>query len=251
MSNTGKVICLIPARAGSKGVLNKNLIDMCGKPLLAWSILQALSARYIDRVIVTTDSPVISQVALHYGAEVPFVRPPEISGDHSTDLEAFEHALHWMSSHEGSYPDLVVHLRPTGPIRLVDDINRAVETLKSDNFADSLRSVSLAEHTPYKMWKTLSDERIVPLIEIQGFDVSSSPRQLLPKVYWQNGYVDIVRAKTVIEKKSMTGSHVIPFITKHKIYELDYPEDINPLRMAMGDFLESKKLPYTPERDSV
>src|SRR5215472_8162893 len=124
-----KVLCLIIARGGSQRVPNKNIRLLAGRPLLAYSIEAAKRSRYIERVVVSTDSEAIAQVALASGAEAPFRRPAEISQGHSTELQAMEHSLGWFRDHENYEPDFVALLRPTSPFRTTATIDRAVELL--------------------------------------------------------------------------------------------------------------------------
>ena len=228
-----EVLALIPARGGSKSVPRKNLLRVAGAPLISYSIEHALESAWITRTIVSTDDAEIAQIARDCGAEVPFIRPDEFASDTATDLDVFAHALTWLEDHEGYVPDAIVHLRPTGPIRDVAVVDRAIVCLLEDGNADSLRAVGLAEQTPYKMW-TVEEPYLKPLMTLDGVaEAHSMPRQSLPSVYWQNGYVDIVRARTIVEKKSMCGDVILPFIIHGPIHELDYPEQIFALESAL------------------
>ncbi len=138
----------------------------------------------------------------------------------------FRHALEHLGR-DGYDPDIVVHLRPTGPVRLVRDIDEVVDVLAQRPDVDAVRSVSLVHQTPYKMWQIADDGTMRPVIDLPGLpDSQSRPRQLLPLVYWQNGYVDALRPRAVLEKGSMWGDRVLPFVVDTVPYELDYPEDI-------------------------
>ena len=123
MTRRSEVLALIPARGGSKGIPRKNLMPLAGRPLIAYSIEQATSARHITRVIVSTDDEEIARVARDHGAEVPFMRPPEFALDLSPDIDVFRHALTWLRDNESYVPELVVHLRPTGPVRRIELID--------------------------------------------------------------------------------------------------------------------------------
>jgi N-acylneuraminate cytidylyltransferase len=209
------------------------LLKVAGKPLIAYSIRHALACSGITRVIVSTDDREIAEVALEYGAEVPFYRPAEFAGDLATDLDVFRHALEWLGEEEGYAPELVVHLRPTGPVRDTALIERAIALMLRHREADALRSVGLAEQTPYKMWK-IEDCYLRPLAPLAEFpEAHSMPRQKLPAAYWQNGYVDIVRPRAVLELDSMVGRVVLPFVVEGKIHELDYPDQIPALEQAV------------------
>lgn len=235
---TPNILALIPARGGSKGVPRKNILTMLGKPLIAWSIHQAQLSKYISRIIVSTDDHEIAEVAAEWGAEVPFLRPIEFAQDLSTDLEVFSHALEWLEKEENYIPDLVIHLRPTGPARKVSLIDEAIDNMLNQPGADSLRSVSLAMQTPYKMW-FIDDDFMHPVASLKGVPESHSmPRQALPKAYWQNGYVDITRPRTVLEKKSMVGDNPLPFIINETVHDIDYPEDIPNVERALQKMLD-------------
>lgn len=234
-STSVEVLALIPARGGSKSIPRKNLIEIAGRPLIAYSIEQALNTPSITRVVVSTDDEEIAEVSRDLGAEVPFLRPKELAGDTSPDIDTFRHALETLHGTEGWSPQLVVHLRPTGPVRRVGLIEDAIQRMLDNPAAESLRSVSLPIQTPYKMWRMEPDGYLKPLLSVPGFqDAHSAPRQLLPPVYWQNGYVDIIRPRTILEKRSMTGDFVLSFVVDEPIYEIDYPENI----VAVADALE-------------
>ena len=223
MENKKKILALMPASGGSKSIPRKNLLSILGQPLISWSIQHALNSQWISRVIVSTDDEEIRDIAIKYGAEVPFLRPAEISKDLSTDLECFAHTLNWLDANESYTPDLVVHLRPTGPAREISKIDDAISLFLNNMSCDSLRSVSLADQTPFKMWMH-RDNRLFPAI-VNEKDLSSTPRQELEKVYWQNGYVDIVKPNTILNMKSMTGKEILPFIINN-VRDIDYFHDI-------------------------
>jgi len=127
LESTMRILALIPARGGSKSVPKKNIRQVGGKPLLAYSIGHGLEAKRIDRVIVSTDSEEIAEIARFYGAEAPFIRPPELAQDYSLDIDFYRHALEWLREHEGYVPDAVINLRPTTPVRnpaVLDDLFR-------------------------------------------------------------------------------------------------------------------------------
>jgi CMP-N-acetylneuraminic acid synthetase len=215
------VLALIPARGGSKGLPRKNVLPLLGKPVIAYSIETALAAQTITRTIVSTDDAEIAEAARAHGAEVPFMRPAELAGDASLDFEVFEHALAWLAREEDYRPELVVHLRPTNPLRRVEDVDEAVRLMLAHPEADALRSVSWPAQTPYKMWR-LEGDYLVPLLEVEGVaDAHSKPRQSLPEVWWQNGYVDVVRPRTVLELHSTAGEVVLPFVASGPGVEID------------------------------
>jgi N-acylneuraminate cytidylyltransferase len=220
-----EVLALIPARGGSKELPRKNVLPLAGKPLIAHTVGHALAASTVTRTVVSTDDDEIAEAALRAGAEVPFRRPAELARDDSPDVDAFRHALTWLAEAEAYEPDAVVHLRPTHPVRRVELVDQAVRALLEDPDADSLRSVSWPEQTPYKMWR-LAGRYLEPLVSVPGLaDAHSLPRQSLPEVWWQNGYVDVVRPRTVLELGSMTGRRVLPFVVEAEL-EIDHEEDL-------------------------
>jgi N-acylneuraminate cytidylyltransferase len=205
------VVALIPARGGSKGLPRKNLARFLGRPLLAWSIAAGREAELVTRVIVSTDNDEIAAVARAEGADVPFLRPAELAQDLTPDLPVFEHALAWLAEHETYVPDLVVHLRPTSPIRppgLVDD---GIRALLTDPAADSLRVVCEAPANPFKMWRIIEGV-LVPLVDVGIPEAYNRPRQELPTAYWQIGVLDVIRPATILEQGSMTGRRILPFV---------------------------------------
>jgi len=240
-----EILALIPARGGSKGIPRKNLIQLAGKPLIAYSIEQALASKWITRTIVSTDDEEIANVARKYGADVPFMRPAEFAQDSSLDFEVFKHALEWLQSNEDYACELVVHLRPTGPVRRVERIDEAIELMLAHPKADALRSVSIPSQTPYKMWRIQANGYMEPLLDAPGMvEPYCMPRQKLPQVYWQNGYVDIVRPATVLEKGLMAGKVILPFITHEPILEIDYAESLPIVEEALRK-LQKGELPQS------
>lgn len=241
-----EILALVPARGGSKSIPRKNLVPVGGKPLIAYSIEQARASRFVSRTVVSTDDPEIAAVARTYGAEVPFLRPVEYAEDMSPDIDVFRHALNWLADHEGYHPDLVVHLRPTGPVRRVEMIDQAIALMLEHPDADALRSVSIPVQTPYKMWR-IEGGHLRPLLTLNGVaEPYSMPRQKLPEVWWQNGYVDIVRPHTILELGVMCGDKILPFVMDEPMLEVDYAENLPVVeealvRLAKGEPLGPKK----------
>lgn len=228
-----EILALIPARGGSKSIPRKNLLPLAGKPLIAHSIEQALASRHITRTIVSTDDSEIAAVATEFGAEVPFLRPAEFAKDASPDIDVFRHAMEWLRDNEGYHCECVVHLRPTGPVRRVEIIDQAIEAFQQRPDADSLRSVSMAMQSPYKMWRIVKGH-LDPLLQVDGIPESyCHPRQSLPDVYWQNGYVDIVRPGVILDRGMMCGSTIVPYIIHEPIFEIDYDDNLRAVEAAL------------------
>lgn len=229
------VLALIPARGGSKGVPRKNLRNLAGKPLVVHAIEQALLATTIDRVLLTTDNREIAEVGRAAGAEVPFMRPAEFAQDGSLDYEFVRHALEWLLNNEDYGPELVVQLRPTTPVRDVTLIDRAVETIRARPDVDSLRAVVNACFSPYKMWRVLPDGLLAPLLPLEGVaEPYNQPRQLLPAVCQQDGFIDITRPHTILRQGSMTGRRILPFFVDRRSIDIDYQHEMEEAERQLG-----------------
>lgn len=232
---------MIPARGGSKGIKDKNIIKILGKPLINWSIEFSKMSRNINRVFVSTDSKKIKEIAEKCGADVPYLRPKNISADASLDIEFMRFHLDWLKKNGFELPFAIVHLRATGPGRCIADLERAIKIIKEDESLTGLRSVSLSKLSPYKMWKMEANNNLSPLLNEGIEEAHSLPRQKLPRVYWQNGYIDIVKPETVINKNSMVGNNCYGLITSDEIVDLDYLSDIPEIEKTLRD-IQSKKI---------
>lgn len=209
------ILCIIPARSGSKGIKHKNIKIFNGKPLLAWSIIQAQQSLYDMKIIVSTDSEEYATIARHYGAEVPFLRPINISQDISTDFECIEHTVNWLYTNEKYTSDIILQLRPTQPLRKIKDINACLELfIKNRSTYDSLRTVVPFTKSPYKMY-SVQNNILLPLFKrINNINEPYNQcRQILPETYLHNGYIDIFNTD-IIKKGTISGDKILPFIMK-------------------------------------
>jgi len=230
LDNNLKILCIIPARSGSKSLPHKNIKNFNGKPLMAWSIEQSKECKYKNqiKIVVSTDSEKYRDIAVKWGAEVPFIRPQEISGDLSTDYECIKHAVIWLSENENYKPDIILQLRPTQPCRKVEDINKCLELfLENRNNYDSLRTVVEFEKSPYKMYTIHSNNELQPLHK--KVNVIKEPynqsRQVLPKTYLHNGYIDIFNTE-ILEKETISGDKIYPYImNKNDTIDIDTIDD--------------------------
>lgn len=206
---------LIPARSGSKSIPKKNIRVYKGQPLLVHSIRTALKCPLIKKVVVSTDSEEIRDIAVQNGAEAPFLRSEDISGDLSLDIECFRDYILWLSSNNHDIPDIIVHLRPTYPERSEDLVTNCIKKfLEVKNIYTSLRSVSPVEKSPMKMY-VIKDNVLLPLFKtFDGIiEPYNSVRQLLPRCYLHNGCIDILRSDIIIKKTgSMTGDKIYPYV---------------------------------------
>ena len=213
-----EVLAIIPARGGSKGLPRKNILDLHGHPLLAYAIAAGMQAHRVTRTVCSTDDLEIQQHAQAYGADVPFLRPSSLALDSSPDLPLFLHVLEWFAEHQNWKPEIVVHLRPTSPIRFPGQVDDAIELLLAHPEATSVRAVCPSPCTPYKMWRPGAEEQkdiafMKPLLELPGIlEPFNHPRQELPVVWWQTGGLDVIRASTILNG-SMTGKNVLPLMT--------------------------------------
>jgi N-acylneuraminate cytidylyltransferase len=221
-----EVLALIPARGGSKSIPRKNIRPFAGQPLIAYSIAAARAAHTVTRVVVSTDDEELAAVSRRFGAETPFLRPAEFSQDHTPDLPVFQHALGWLEEREGYRPDIVVQLRPTSPLRRVRHIDEAVCRLLERPDADAVRTVCIPFQNPFKMWQIGADGLMHPLLKTQFAEPYNLPRQVLPDVYWQTGYVDAAWSATILEKNSMTGEYILPLVIDAGDWiDIDTPDD--------------------------
>jgi len=232
-----KVVAIIPARSGSKGVPDKNIKLLAGKPLLAYSIAVAKKAKNIDRVIVSTDSKNYASIAKEYGAEVPFLRPTEISSDTSTDLEFFQHALHWFREHENYCPQYVLNLRPTTPLRKVAIVEQAIKLLTSSPNTTALQSVQEMPETAYKSFEI--EDGYLKQICTGSFNIDAShfSRRSYQATYTANGYVDILRSEMILEQNRLYGDKVIAYKTV-PVTEIDTIEQFNYLEYQLQANME-------------
>lgn len=218
-----EVLAIIPARSGSKSVIDKNIRLMGGKPMLMHSIQHAKESKSISRIIVSTDSEKYAEIARKYGAETPFLRPTEYATDTALDIEVFLHALEYLRNTEHYVPDIVVQLRPTYPVRNPEDIDRMVDLLIQNPKADSVRCIAPAKELAYKMWRMDKTGRITPILE-DIEEAYNMPRQQLPSIYYQNACIDVIRTRTIMESHSMSGSYILGYKMEYN-YDIDTEEE--------------------------
>jgi len=224
-----ETVAIIPARSGSKGIPRKNLVDVCGKPLIAWSVLQACNARSIDSVWVTSDDDEILTVAQSVGAK-PIHRPAEISGDHATSESAWLHALSAIER-QGVSIDTVVAMQPTSPIREASDLDGGVQMLREQRF-DSLLSVVAVED--FFTWRIGDDGSAASV----NYDHQNRKRrQQIEQRYLENGSFYIFRPEQLREENNRLGGRIGLFVMeRHKMFQIDNPEDIHLCAAIMRGF---------------
>lgn len=220
------VVGLIPARSGSKRVLDKNTKLLAGHPVMAYSISAALDSGIFDDVVVSTDSERYAKIARHYGARVPVLRPGPLAGDLSPDIEWVEHMLDALATTGRAYECFSI-LRPTSPFRLPATIRRAWDLFRTQDGVDSLRAVEKCKQHPGKMW-VVRGLRMVPLLPLTPPNQPwhSSQYQALPDVYVQNASLEIAYSRVVKEAHTIAGNVIVPFLTEgHEGFDVNHPYD--------------------------
>lgn len=212
-----EVLAIIGIRSGSKGVINKNIKTLYGKPLVGWIIDAAQKSKSITRLIVSTDSKEYANIVQNLGVEVPCLRPKELASDTSTDLEYINHMLDWLRQNEGYVPDIVVRLMATVPLQASEDIDELVDILKSDLSATSAVVISESRQHPMKALKIVDEKNgqglLVHYFTETGRDVTPVARQNYPKAYFRSNIV-ATRTETISKTNTLTGDkvkyHIIP-----------------------------------------
>ena len=217
------VVALIPARSGSERVRDKNIRPLAGHPLLAYAIAAARRAEIFDRIVCSTDSGKIAEVAQRYGADVPFLRPSRLATAVSPDIEWITHALDQLDGHY----DLFAIVRATNPFRGPDVLRRGLEQLLATPEADSIRAVERAKQHPGKMW-VLEGRTMQPLLDQSHLDVAwhAGQYQALPEVYVQNSALEIAWTRVVSQTGTREGKVVAPYLTEGlEGFNIDDEED--------------------------
>ncbi|MGB0370712.1 MAG: acylneuraminate cytidylyltransferase family protein [Opitutales bacterium] len=225
MPKKPRTVALIPARGGSKGIPGKNLRELADRPLIAWSIGAAKLCPSIDQIIVSTDDPKIAEVSMEYGADVPFLRPKEFARDDSLDKEFFLHFYSCLKEQKVALPELVVHLRPTTPLRDTNTIEQGIQIMRESPQLSSLRSMHPIKTTPYKLFVEVDGlaQAALPYPEIE--EAYNMPRQFFPAVYQPNGLVDVVRPEVLLETGKVNGDSMYLFETE-TCPDIDHIEDL-------------------------
>jgi CMP-N,N'-diacetyllegionaminic acid synthase len=225
MINGKRVLALIPARGGSKGLPRKNVLDLCGRPLLGWPVLAAKQSRYVDRVVVSTDDAEIAARAREQGAEVPFMRPAVLATDDAGSFPVMEHALAVLQQ-AGDHFDYLILLEPTSPLTEAGDIDLALSTLDSRrDLADAIVGVSRVEATHPAFDVVIApDGRLRPFA---ATDFTVLRRQDIGELYFFDGSLYASDAAVLLAKKTFYHERTLPYITpKWKAFEVDDQVDL-------------------------
>lgn len=228
-----KIYAIIPARGGSKGIPGKNVKILNDFPLIAYSIAAAKLSKKISRIIVSTDSYEIAEIAKMYGAECPFLRPKELAQDNSIDYDFMIHAINWFEQNENYVPDYWVHLRPTTPLRKSEIVDFAINEFLQNQEATSLRSAHLSPESPYKWFKRNQNGWFVGMSDNWDNDTLNNPRQLFPDIYIPDGYVDVLKTSFIKNNNQLHGNKIIGFESPFCI-ELDAPDDFTLLEYQIN-----------------
>jgi CMP-N,N'-diacetyllegionaminic acid synthase len=223
MKSSPKILGVITARGGSKGIPGKNIKLLGGKPLIAYTIETAKKSKLLTHLIVSTDDEKIAQVCRDFGAEVPFIRPAELAADKAPHLPVMQHAVQFMEKREGVTFDYVVILQPTSPFRTVEDLDGTLQKL-IDTGADSAVSISEmpSQGHPIKAKKLEGDRLLAYCIP----EVEGTRRQDLPTAYRRNGIVYSMRRDTLMKDNRLYGENVVGYVTaKERAVDIDVPLD--------------------------
>ena len=215
------ILGLSPARGGSKGLPRKNIKPLLGKPLIAWTIEQALASKYLDRVVVSTDDKEIAEISKKYGAEIPFMRPKELARDNSTTSDVILHALNWFENTGQKY-DYLALLEPTSPLREKNDIDNGImKLIDNENKADSLVSVGkIALEHPFISKEIDEKGYVKPFYKAPNNKVKR--RQDLFKAYFPYGVIYLSKVSAIKKYKTFYQTKTLPlFIKRWQNYEID------------------------------
>lgn len=238
-------IAIIPARSGSKRIPNKNVRLLQGVPLIVYSVRTAAKSGLFDEIIVSTDSNDIAEIAHEAGAKVPSLRPKDISGDSSSDIEWMMHAMQKLIRKSPEEIEFIATLRPTNPLRTADSIAKAMELIKKNIWADSLRALKRVSEHPGKMWIVNESNEALPFMEQSEGTIATydSPTQTLPKLWVQDASLEVARPNSIISTRSISGNRVISFeMPGYEGFDLNTESDWQYL-----EYLVEKKLVSLPQ----
>jgi N-acylneuraminate cytidylyltransferase/CMP-N,N'-diacetyllegionaminic acid synthase len=233
--SSSPLLVIIPARGGSKGLPRKNIRQLAGKPLIAWTIEAALRSQVPSRVVLSTDDPEILNVGLQWGAEAPFLRPIELAQDQSGSVDVILHAVHWLADNENYLPEYVMFLQPTSPLRSSEDIQQAVRLIR-DKQADAVVSVNPVHQHPYWMKTISTDGRLVNFLSTERPYTS---RQDLPPTYALNGAIYLIKRDVFLAQRSLNVENTLAYVMpSERSLDIDTPWDFHLAELVLKDKLQ-------------
>lgn len=212
-----KVLGIIGIRSGSKGVPDKNIRPLAGKPLVGWILETALRSKQINRLVISTDSEKYAEIARKYGAEVPYLRPSDLAQDNSSEIDYVHHMIKWLAKNENYFPDIIVRMMATVPLQQAEDIDAVVEILKNDPYSDSAVVIAEARQHPLKALKIAQGSdgkmKLVTYFSDSGREVTPIARQSYTPAYFRANVI-ACRTSVIYDTNSLTGDtvryHIIP-----------------------------------------
>ena len=220
MINGRKAIAVVPARSGSKGLPHKNIRELCGRPLIAWSIEKALGSKLLDRVVLSTDDPTYQKIGLQYGAESPFLRPTELASGKASPVDVVEHLLDYYLNALGEEFDYIVLLEPTSPLREDHDIDNMLKLLDQQRSEfDAIASLGEVHENPM-IHRKINDDRSIS--KVVSSPKTNSRRQDHEPVYFPYGVAYIIKRKTLLETRSFFPPRTTYYkIKRFQCFEID------------------------------
>lgn len=229
-----KILGIIPARGGSKGVPNKNITSLGGKPLIAWTIKEAKNSKLLNRLILSTDSIKIAEIAKKYGIEVPFLRPSEIAKDYTPMLQVIKHSLEYLKKDEDYMPDVIVILQPTVPFRKSENIDKAINLYFQYNSSAVVSVSKVPGHFSPEWQLKIDNNEMLKTLEGKRLSTLKTNRQSLAETYYRNGEIYVVNPDNIINKNNIYGERV-SFIITESIVNIDSPIDLEYAKFLIKD----------------
>ncbi|MBI4650897.1 acylneuraminate cytidylyltransferase family protein [Candidatus Desantisbacteria bacterium] len=238
MYKNKKILAIIPARGGSKGLPRKNILQLAGKPLIAWTIENAKQSKYIDKIIVSTDDSEIMEISKKYGAEVPFKRPDDLATDKAPSSGVILHAIDFLEK-QNDYYDYICLLEPTSPLRKESDLDSAIKKLIDTNNADSLVSLGEVHLEHPDIIKKIEGDFIKPYLEVK---TQITQRQQLNKAYFPYGVAYICKIDVYKETKTFYNTNTAYYeIERWQNYEIDDKWDFYCIEAILKEKIKERK----------
>ena len=231
-----KILAIIPARGGSKGIRRKNLQKLSGKPLIAHTIIAAKKTKSINKIIVSTDDKEIGKISKNNGAEVPFLRPKQISKDTSSIIEVIKHALKFLQENQSYVPDIIILLQPTSPLRTSQLITKTINTLKKSKATSVITVSKITKHPYASYW--LKNDFLKPF---EKNFTKYSRRQEFPDVFFPTGAVYTFWYDTLKKFNSLHGPKIKPIVVHDEDIDIDNLRDLFFAEMMLKNWKKYKK----------